>query len=68
MVLETHNKKRRKLIVYSIFIRHGPLRKQRVQQFFYCCVYIPFHSKLFTEPWRSNERRTHKMMGEIYEV
>jgi hypothetical protein len=28
------------LIVYFPLIRHGPHRKQRVQQFFYCCVYL----------------------------
>jgi hypothetical protein len=31
-------------------IRHGPHRKRRIQQFFYCCVCIRYHGNVFTEP------------------
>jgi hypothetical protein len=38
------------------FIRHGPHRKRRVQQFFYCCVCIRYHGNVSTEPLPSNDR------------
>jgi hypothetical protein len=41
-------------------IRHGPHRKRRVSQFFYCCVYIRCCGNVFTEPLPSND------MGYIY--
>jgi hypothetical protein len=37
-------------------IRHGPHRKRRVQQFFYCCVYIRYRGNVSTEPLPSNDR------------
>jgi hypothetical protein len=36
-------------------IRHGPYWKQRVQQFFYCCVCIHYHGNVSAEPLPSNE-------------
>jgi hypothetical protein len=38
-------------------IRHGPHWKQHVQQFFYCCVCIPYRSNVFTKPLPSNVAR-----------
>jgi hypothetical protein len=53
-------------------IRHGPRRKRRVQQFFYCCVCISCRGNVFTEPLPSNDRgihiQTHRLMGGIYEA
>jgi hypothetical protein len=37
-------------------IRHGPHRKRRVQQFFYCCVCIRYRGNVSTEPLPSNDR------------
>jgi hypothetical protein len=37
-------------------IRHGPHWKQRVQQFFYCCVCISYRGNASTEPLPSNNR------------
>jgi hypothetical protein len=37
-------------------IRHGPQRKHRVQQFFYCCMCILYRGNLFTEPLPSNDK------------
>jgi hypothetical protein len=37
-------------------IRHGPHRKQRVQQWFYCCVCIRYRGNFSTEPLPSNDR------------
>jgi hypothetical protein len=37
-------------------IRHGPHSKRRAQQFFYCCVCIPFRGNVSTEPLPSNDR------------
>jgi hypothetical protein len=52
-------------------VRHGPHVKRRVQQFFYCCVYIRGRGNVFTEPLPSNARgihiQTHRLIG-IYEV
>jgi hypothetical protein len=60
------------LIVYFPSIRHGPHRKRRVKQFFYCCMCICCRGNIFTEPLPSNERglhiQTHRLMGGIYEV
>jgi hypothetical protein len=36
-------------------IRHGPHKKRRVQQFFYCCVCICCRGNIFTEPLPSND-------------
>jgi hypothetical protein len=36
-------------------IRHGPHRKRRVQQFFYCCVCIRGRDEVFIEGLPSNE-------------
>jgi hypothetical protein len=36
--------------------RHGPRRKQRFQQFHYCCMRIHFIWKVFTEPFFSSGR------------
>jgi hypothetical protein len=41
------------------FIRHGPHRKRRVQQFFNCCVYIRCSGNVLTEPLSSNDKGTH---------
>jgi hypothetical protein len=38
------------------FIRHGPHRKQRVQQFYYCCAYIRCRSNVFTKLLPSSDR------------
>jgi hypothetical protein len=40
-------------------IRHGPHRKRRVQQFFYCCVCIRCRGKVFIEPLPSNVSGRH---------
>jgi hypothetical protein len=60
------------LIAYFRLIRHGPHRKQRVQQFFCCCVCFRGRGKVFTEPLPSNDRgihiQTQRLMGGIYEV
>jgi hypothetical protein len=37
-------------------IRHVPYRKQRIQQFFYCCLCIRCRGKVFAEPFPSNSR------------
>jgi hypothetical protein len=60
------------LVAYFPLIRHEQHRKRRVQQFFYCCVYIRCRGNVFTEPLPSNDRRihieTHRLMGGTYEV
>jgi hypothetical protein len=38
-------------------IRHGPQRKRRVQQFFYCCVCIRYRGNVSNEPLPSNNGR-----------
>jgi hypothetical protein len=38
------------LTAYFPLIRHGPHRKRRLQQFFYCCVSIYCRGNIFTEP------------------
>jgi hypothetical protein len=40
-------------------IRHGPHRKQLVQQFFYCCMCIRCRGNVFTEPLPSSDRDIH---------
>jgi hypothetical protein len=37
-------------------IRHGPHRKQRVQQFFYCCLCIRLRCNVSTEQLPSKDR------------
>jgi hypothetical protein len=37
-------------------IQHGPHRKRRVQQFFYCCVCIRYGGKVSTEPLPRNDK------------
>jgi hypothetical protein len=37
-------------------IRHGPHRKRRVQQLFYCCVCIRYGGDVPTDPLPSNDR------------
>jgi hypothetical protein len=37
-------------------IRHRPHGKWRIQQFFYCCVYIRYRGNVFTESLPSNDR------------
>jgi hypothetical protein len=44
-------------IPYFPSIRHGPHKKRRVQQFFYCCVRIRCRGTVSTEPLPSNNRR-----------
>jgi hypothetical protein len=60
------------LMAYFPLKWHGPHRKWRLQQFFYCCVCIRCRDNIFTEPLSSNDSRihiqTHKLMGGIYEV
>jgi hypothetical protein len=52
-------------------ITHGPDRKRRLGQFFYCCV-SSLPRERVTEPLPSNDRgihiQTHRLMGGIYEV
>jgi hypothetical protein len=52
-------------------IRHGPHRKQRVQQFSKYCAFVAAVT-FFTEPLPGKDRvihtQTHRMMGRIYEV
>jgi hypothetical protein len=38
------------------FIRHGPHRKRRFQQFFYCCVCIRYRGNVYTEPLPSKDK------------
>jgi hypothetical protein len=45
-------------MAYIPFIRHGPHRKRRVQQFFYC-VYICCRGNVFTEPLPSSSKGIH---------
>jgi hypothetical protein len=46
---------RRSLAPYiEYFLRHGPCRKYRVQQFFYFCMCIRYSGNAFTEPLSSN--------------
>jgi hypothetical protein len=40
-------------------IRHGPHWKRRVQQFFYCCLYIRYSGNVSTEPLPINDRGIH---------
>jgi hypothetical protein len=54
------------------FIRHGPQWKRRVQQFFYCCVFVtavmlPSNDRgIFTEPLPSNDRvYTHRQQRDL---
>jgi hypothetical protein len=47
-------------IGYFRLIRHEPLTKRRVQQFFYFSFYICCRCNNFTEPFRCNDRRIHK--------
>jgi hypothetical protein len=60
------------LIAYFPFIRHGPHRKRRFQEFFFRCVCIRCRGNVFTEPLRSNGKgvclQTHRLMRGIYEV
>jgi hypothetical protein len=37
-------------------IRYGPHWKRRVQQFFYCCVCIPYRGNVSTEPLPNSDR------------
>jgi hypothetical protein len=55
-------------------IGHGPHRKHRVQQFFYCCVCIRCRGNVFTEPLPSNKllsinkrgnRQPHRQQGDL---
>jgi hypothetical protein len=52
--------------------RHGPHSKRRIQQFYYCCLCIPGHRNVFTQPLPSNDKRVHiqtqRLMGGIYEL
>jgi hypothetical protein len=67
-----NNKFWEELIAYFPFIRHGPHRKRRVRQFYYCCVCILCRGNVFTGPLPSNDRgihiQIHRLMGGIYEV
>jgi hypothetical protein len=47
------------LVAYSPLIRHGPHRKRRVQQFFYCCVPVRCRGNNFNEPLPSNDIEMH---------
>jgi hypothetical protein len=47
----------KELIAYFHSIRPGPQRKRRLQQFFYCCVFIHYRGNVFTEPLPSNNKR-----------
>jgi hypothetical protein len=57
---------------YFLLIRHGPHRKRRVQQFFYCCVYSLLREGCLrsrcvaTVLWIYIQR--HRLMGGIYEL
>jgi hypothetical protein len=44
------------LIAYFYLIQHGLHRKGRIQQFFYCCVFIRCRRNVFTEPLPSNDK------------
>jgi hypothetical protein len=50
---------------YSL-IRHGPCRKWRVQQFFYCCVYSFLRERVCND--REMHIQTHGLLGGIYEL
>jgi hypothetical protein len=43
------------LIAYFLLIPHGPYRKRRVQQLFYCYVCTRL-GNIFTQPLPSNDR------------
>jgi hypothetical protein len=61
------------IIAYFPFIRHGPHKERRVQQFFYCCVCISCRGNVFL---RSRclatiggiHIQTHRLMEGIYEL
>jgi hypothetical protein len=64
-------KSREELTTYFPLIQHGPHRKRRVQQFFYCCLCIHCHGNIFTEPLFKKIKgytKDTQLMGGIQEV
>jgi hypothetical protein len=58
----------RSLIAYFPLIRHGPHRKHRAQQLFYCCMCIICRGNVFTEPLPNNIRgdtETHSQQDDL---
>jgi ABC-type histidine transport system ATPase subunit len=46
-------------ITYFPLILQGPHKKQRVKQFFYCCLCIRCRGNMFDEPLSSHDREIH---------
>jgi hypothetical protein len=56
VVLNVKKKSWEEVITYFPLIRHGPHRKLRVQQYFFCCSCICCRGNVFTEPLPSKDR------------